>query len=578
MVLKVNLKSKILNIGNVSKIFIYFGTIIVFIIISNSLRTSQNNEFFIKKYDNLRNLVSKKFQNHNSQINYFKHLKKPVEIIFWHTLYPRELKIVKETIREFEKHNPNIKIKDVNKVNWEQICKSVANSLPVNKQPNIAFSYDDHIEFYSKSFKVVPLDIFMDYDEDFGETLKYNNKYSFFPGYAKKLKLPNVYDGQDHHYSLPFVKSTEVMFYDSDLFKQYRDDLNKVFYEKHKSDFKDSCQEIIDSNGKFDFKALITNKDYLIWPYLETLCAKIVSLKQDPTFIPITSESLANLIIISNEQKGISYPKDENSIKSFLLDENVKKNMQYFKENFYNKGFLTSSKLIGISNKEMFMQRKTGMFITSTRRSDLLHNQMSDFNIEMTPFPCMSYTDEYKNIIQGPNVNLFYSEDNDKMLASWLFLKYLMSKDVYIDMLLGKGGFIITREDVLNTLNTLKLNYDPSKNFIDEQIQKLEKILLSISSHSDLNNELNAKMIQDKKNGRRELYKYKSVKFAQEHTYDNNKKNTYFTTPIFSNVVFFRSILNDLFTEILALDNRTINLKEKINFLFMEAYKRIVYD
>lgn len=44
----------------------------------------------------------------------------------------------------------------------------------------------------------------------------------------------------------------------------------------------------------------------------------------------------------------------------------------------------------------MFMQRKTGMFITSTRRSDLLHNQMSDFNIEMTPFPCMSYTDDYK--------------------------------------------------------------------------------------------------------------------------------------------------------------------------------------
>ncbi|XVJ44999.1 extracellular solute-binding protein [Candidatus Phytoplasma australasiaticum] len=248
MVLKVNLKSKILNIGNVSKIFIYFGTIIVFIIISNSLRTSQDNEFFIKKYDNLRNLVSKKFQNHNSQINYFKHLKKPVEIIFWHTLYPRELEIVKETIREFEKHNPNIKVKDVNKVNWEQICKSVANSLPVNKQPNIAFSYDDHIEFYSKSFKVVPLDIFMDYDEDFGKTSESNNKYNFFPGYAKKLKLPNVYDGQDHHYSLPFVKSTEVMFYDSDLFKQYRDDLNKVFYEKHKSDFKDSCQEIIDSN------------------------------------------------------------------------------------------------------------------------------------------------------------------------------------------------------------------------------------------------------------------------------------------------------------------------------------------
>ncbi|MDV3192742.1 MAG: hypothetical protein Q8840_02165, partial [Sweet potato little leaf phytoplasma] len=97
MVLKVNLKSKILNIGNVSKIFIYFGTIIVFIIISNSLRTSQDNEFFIKKYDNLKNLVSKKFQNHNSQINYFKHLKKPVEIIFWYTLYPRELEIVKET-------------------------------------------------------------------------------------------------------------------------------------------------------------------------------------------------------------------------------------------------------------------------------------------------------------------------------------------------------------------------------------------------------------------------------------------------------------------------------------------------
>ncbi|MDV3197570.1 MAG: hypothetical protein Q8879_00640 [Candidatus Phytoplasma australasiaticum] len=162
-----------------SKIFIYFSAIIIFIIISNSLRTSKNNEFFTKKYHDLGNLVIKKFHYHESQISYFKYLKKPVEIIFWHNLYPRELEIVKQSIKEFEQHNPNIKIKDVNKVNWEQICKSVANSLPVDKQPNIVFSYDDHIEFYSKSFKVVPLDIFIDYDEDFRNTPETKNKYSF---------------------------------------------------------------------------------------------------------------------------------------------------------------------------------------------------------------------------------------------------------------------------------------------------------------------------------------------------------------------------------------------------------------
>ncbi|MDO8023734.1 MAG: ABC transporter substrate-binding protein [Pigeon pea little leaf phytoplasma] len=556
-----------------SKIFIYFSAIIIFIIISNSLRTSKNNEFFTKKYHDLGNLVSKKFHNHESQISYFKNLKKPVEIIFWHNLYPRELEIVKQSIKEFEQHNPNIKIKDVNKVNWEQICKSVANSLPVDKQPNIVFSYDDHIEFYSKSFKVVPLDIFIDYDEDFRNTPETKNKYSFFKGYAKKLQLPNVYDGKPHHYSLPFVKSTEVMFYDSDLFKQYRDELNKFFYEKHKIDFKDYCSEIIDYQGKFDFNTLKVNKDYFIWPYLETLSSKLVELKKDPTFIPIASESLANLIIISNEQKGISYPKDSNSIKSFLLDENVKNNMQYFKEHFYNKGLLTSSKLIGISNKEMFMKRKTGIFITSTRRSDLLHNQISDFNIEMTPFPCMSYTDEYKNIIQGPNVNLFYSEDNDKILASWLFLKHLLSRDVYIDMLLGKGGFIITREDVLNTLKNLKSPNE--QNYVEEQIQKLTK---SIFMKQNISDKQNSKIIQDKKTEIRELYKYKSVKFALEHTYDSNNKDTYFTTPIFSDVVFFRLILNDLFAEILAIDNQEINLKQKINCLFMEAYTRIAND
>ncbi|MDO8064068.1 ABC transporter substrate-binding protein ['Bonamia sp.' little leaf phytoplasma] len=547
-----------------SKIFIYFSAIIIFIIISNSLRISKNNEFFTKKYHDLGNLVSKKFHNHESQINYFKNLQKPVEIIFWHNLYPRELEIIKQSIKEFEQHNPNIKIKDVNKVNWEQICKSVANSLPVDKQPNIVFSYDDHIEFYSKSFKVVPLDIFIDSDEDFRNNSETKNKYSFFKGYAKKLQLPNVYDGKPHHYSLPFVKSTEVIFYDSDLFKQYRDELNKFFYEKHKIDFKDHFSEIIDYHGKFDFNVLKVNKNYLTWPYLETLSSKLVELKKDPTFIPIASESLANLIIISNEQKGISYPKDSNSIKSFLLDENVKNNMQYFKEHFYNKGLLTSSKLIGISNKEMFMQRKTGMFITSTRRSDLLHNQTSDFNIEMTPFPCMSYKDEYKNIIQGPNVNLFYSEDNDKILASWLFLKHLLSEDLYIDMLLCKGGFIITREDVLNTLKNIKIF-----SYIKEQIEKLTK---------SLSDKQNSKTIKDKKTEIRELYKYKSVKFALENTYDSNNKDTYFTTPIFSDVVFFRSILNDLFAEILAIDNQATNLKQKINFLFMEAYKRIAND
>ncbi|MDV3205341.1 MAG: ABC transporter substrate-binding protein [Weeping tea tree witches'-broom phytoplasma] len=554
MALKVNFIKKLKN-SNIFKVSLFFLTIFAFIIVSNILNTPQDNTFFQKEYDSLRNFVKNQFNNKVKQLEYFTRKKDVTQIILWHNLYPQEQIIVKNIIEDFEKTYPGIQIKDVHKSHWGQICKSVANSLPMNKQPHLTFSYNDHIEFYSKSHKVIPLDIFIDEDQEFQQL----DQQQFFPGYYEKIKLENEYDQKEHHYSLPFAKSTEVMFYDSDFLKEHRKILNQNFLDKHSSDFKDNSKNIIDVNGIID---LVSLKEYLTWNHMETLCETIKTIKKQKDFVPITIESTANLFIIANEQKTMSYPDNVEKARDFFHNEEAKKTMKYFKEKFYEKGFLTTSKLIGEpSIKEIFLQRKSCMFITSTRRLDLMHKKKSNFNIEMTPIPTMN-SKNYKNIIQGPNINLFYSPHRDEILASWLFLKKLVSKDTYIELLEKKGSFTITRKDV-------KEHFDQT-NDIQKTINKIKDKIKEIDNLKNEESDTIRKTLE------RELNKYKSIEFARTHTYDNNKEGVYFTSPVFLDSNFFRIVLEGLFNEVLAFNTDGVNIDSKIELLFNEAYQRII--
>jgi multiple sugar transport system substrate-binding protein len=506
-------------------IFLFFLSIFIFIYISNLLASPKNKEFYKDKYNYLERLVKNQFNDEQKQKNYFNNYDKKVEVIFWHNLYPEEKTVLDNVIKDFEEKYPSIKIKEVNKSNWGNISKSVANALPVDKQPNLVFSYPDHVAFYSKSHKVVPLDIFINGDEDF-------QKNEFYGTYLKKNELKDEYDSKQHYYSLPFSKTTETLFYNKNIFLKHRNILNQVI-----------GIDFINEEGMIYGGE--SGKD-LNWEQLKIIAKKLKELnKENKGYIPIVVESEANLLITAFQQTGIKFPENYEEAKVFLNKDEVQKKMKYFKEEFYNKGYITTSKMNGEQKTlDMFYQQKNSIFITSTRMVRKI--QEGNFDVGLSRIPIIK-DGQYKNVMQGANINMFYSSNNDEMLASWLFLKTLTSKNILVKLLNAKGGLNITRDDVF---------------------KEVEKAI-----NNDKTSDITV---------RQGTLHFDSLQYAYDNQHKDNKeqkeeKKMFFEPPIFPNSTFLRTVLTELFTYILAIDEKIngVQLNKQIESLCEEAAKRI---
>ncbi|KOR75658.1 Sugar transport system substrate-binding protein, periplasmic component [Candidatus Phytoplasma pruni] len=279
-------------------------------------------------------------------------------------------------------------------------------------------------------------------------------------------------------------------------------------------------------------------------------CRKNERIKKNINgFIPIVIGSEANLLNTAFQQSGIKFPKTQKEAEEFLRGEKVQQVIKYFKEKFYNTGYMTTSKMNGEQKAlDMFCQKKSSIFIDSTR---LVHKvQESDLkNVGLSRVPLFTLTKEeykYKNVMQGANINMFYSSEKDEMLASWLFLKTLTSQDNLINLLNAEGGLNITRQDIFKKVeNKIK---DPSN---------LDPITVEPNTLHFISLE----------------YAYNNQKTDD----DKQEDKIFFETPIFPNSNFLRTFLAELFTYTLAIDQSITEdaLKKEIKSLCAQAATRI---
>ncbi|WIA07697.1 MAG: ABC-type sugar transport system maltose-binding protein [Candidatus Phytoplasma cynodontis] len=539
MVLKVSLKDFLI-------VTVFFLTIVFFIIIDNYLRPKLNIKKIQKDYLDLEKIIKSEFKNEQLQKNYFKN--KKVKIIFWHNLYPREQIFMNKAIKEFQVKFPNIEVVNLSKGNWSQISKSISNSLPINKQPHLSFSYPDHVQFYSKSNKIIPLNIFMENDEDFFN----NEKDQFFSSFLPEISLSENKDNKNFFF-FPFAKTTEVMFYNNKIIKKIKNN------EIQDSDLKKILDEKINPEG------IIISP--LEWEDLRIICSAIKKDKEkEKDFIPIIIESESNFFIIDNEQRNqIPLPSDKKEAQNFFNNPQIKDKIIYFKEKFIDKGLLTTTKLSGEGNlQEFFKEQKSCFFISSSRRCSTLIN--NNFNPEITSFPayCSDNTssEKYCNnkfLLQGANINLFYSDNKDEMLASWLFLKYLTSKELCIKMIQEKMGIVFSRKDV-------KQHFLKEKAQNEQNIQKIKQDLKD--------NKFSEKEKLEKNNT---LLHYKFMNFILTLKENLEYQKIFFSTPSYDKSSFFRQILSESFIEILSINNskKSYDLKKEIDILLKETIQRI---
>ena len=325
-----------------------------------------------------------------------------VTIKFYHTMSAQNLQPVLNTyIEEFNKIYPNIHVNHEAVGGYDDVRDQVSKEITVGGQPNIAYCYPDHVALYNLAGAVVQLDSLIDSTESDGNGgqlgLTAEQKADFIQGYYNE----GLQFGDDHMYTMPFSKSTEVLYY------------NKTFFEAN--------------NIKVPDHWFAANEDDDT--SLEYVMKKIKSI--DPTCFPLGYDSEANWFITMCEQLGSPYTSATG--EHFLFNNDTNKGfVKKFRE-WHQAGLVTTQSIYGSYTSGLFVETdatkvKSYMSIGSsagaTHQRPTAVDGVYPFEVGIASIPQMDAS-KPKVISQGPSVCIFGKANAQEVIASWLFVKFL---------------------------------------------------------------------------------------------------------------------------------------------------------
>ena len=319
-----------------------------------------------------------------------------VTITFYHTMGANLREVLDAFIIEFNKIYPNITVKHEQVGGYEDVRDQIKTELTVGNQPNIAYCYPDHVALYNVAKAVVTLDDLIASDitvtrgdgstETLGLTAE--QQADFITGYYNEGKE----FGDGKMYTLPFSKSTEVLYY------------NKTFFEANNLTVPTT------------------------WDELEEVCKKIKEI--DPESIPLGYDSESNWFITMCEQLGSDYTSATGEHYLFNNDTN-KQFVKRFRE-WYQKEYVTTQEIYGAYTSGLFTAttgQRSYMSIGSSAGAKHQRPAANDkgeypFEVGIATIPQVDASNP-KVISQGPSICIFKDANPQEVLASWLFVKFL---------------------------------------------------------------------------------------------------------------------------------------------------------
>ena len=327
---------------------------------------------------------------------------KKADVVFWHTMGKENQNVLNEIIKDFNELHPEIKIEHQQKGGYDELLSAIRTALPAGNEPNMSFSYTDHVAAYNSgaNIRVKELSSFID-DPTHGFTD--DEKADFVESYFDE---GSVYQ-QEGIYSLPFSKSTELMFYNKTFFDKHNLTVPKTWAETAAT--AQQIRDIIDGDA---------------------------SIKDKDKVYPIGYDSAANLFITASEQKNLPYTVIENGEGKVLFADKTKnagtkEMMQYFDDLYTRKLFVTKQELGGSYTSDLFIEQKLFMSIGSTagvKYNEPVDRNKEAFEVGIAPIPQFD-SENVKMIQQGPNINMF-DKDEKSNLNTWKFMKFLVSPEV----------------------------------------------------------------------------------------------------------------------------------------------------
>ena len=332
-----------------------------------------------------------------------------VTINFYHTMGEKLREVLDATLIRFNDMYPNIKVNHSQVGSYNDVRDQIKTEISVGAQPNLAYCYPDHVALYNQAKAVRTLDDFIvstkdqpTYETD--ATLRTTSKFGLTAeqeaDYIEGYYNEGTAFGDGYMYTLPFSKSTEVLYY------------NKTF---------------------FDANNLTVPTT---WDEVEAVARQIKAI--EPASIPLGYDSESNWFITMAEQYGNPYTAAAKKVDDrFLFDNDG--NKAFVKEfaSWYKEGLVTTQKLYGNYTSGLFTNVTPDeqgnlirclMCIGSTGGASHQRPAKGDdgkypFEVGIAPMPQVDKANP-KAISQGPSVVMFKSTAQEEA-ASWLLLEFL---------------------------------------------------------------------------------------------------------------------------------------------------------
>lgn len=433
----------------------------------------------------------------------------PVEITFWgkNENNPTQVAIYQKAIADFEALYPNIKVNFKPYSDYNLIYQDVITNIATGTTPNVCISYPDHIATYMKGNNIVVRldDLMRDSRYGFGgSSLKFDSVKAdeMIDKYLEEGKIGGGY------YAMPFMRSTEACY------------INK--------DFVEALGYTIPDILTWDF----------VWEVSEAAMKKnadgTFALNGQKTMIPFIYKSTDNMMISMLRQKGAGYSTEDADV---LLFNDTTKELLYtvsehagtrafstFKISSYPGNYLNAGQCVFAIDSTA---GATWMG-TNAPNIDIHKEEVTEFELVVRPIPQFD-TENPKMISQGPSVCIFNKADTQEVLASWLFVQYLLTNDVQIAYSQTEGYVPVTLK---------AQNSDEYKDYM---------------SRAGEDNEL-----------------YYDVKIAAAQLLVDNVDNT-FVTPVFAGSSSVRDAAGQLIEEVTKARRRNKTVNEAfLNNLFNE--------
>ncbi|MCM1289933.1 MAG: extracellular solute-binding protein [Corallococcus sp.] len=360
-----------------------------------------------------------------------------VTIKFYHIMGQEYRTTLDNHIKEFNKLYPNITVDQKAIGGYDDVRNQIKTELTGDDYPNMAYCYPDHVALYNQTKKVVALDSLIDSTIEITDALGNKSPLGFTQAQKDDFVETFWEEGKQFEdgkmYTLPFAKSTEVLYF------------NRDFFEAHASDGLQVPDHWFASDGKEGLASSDTTS-------VEYVCAKLKEL--DSSCTPFGYDSESNWFITLCQQAGISYTALKGNHYQFNTPD-AQKLMKTLRR-WYNSGYFTTGTLYNSGSTSGYTSNLFKGNNASTRSymtigsSAGAGNQCPDkdantgtypFEVGITTIPQMD-VDNATAISQGPNVCLFNRSNPQEVVASWLFLKYLLTSHAFQFEFTNIGGYV----------------------------------------------------------------------------------------------------------------------------------------